>query len=51
MSMGLHPGMKWKTCTGTRVTIVRVQGNTLYVKNKKGNYYYVKRHCNQKKNY
>ena len=41
--MGLHPGMKYKTSTGKKVTIVKVQGNTLYVKSRKGNYYYVKR--------
>jgi site-specific DNA-cytosine methylase len=48
-NMRLHPGMKWKTCTGKTVTIVKVQGNTLYVKNRKGNYYYVKRYCKRRK--
>jgi len=41
--MSLHPGMKYTTRTGKKVTIVKVQGNELYVKNRKGNYYYIKK--------
>ena len=41
--MSLHPGMKYKTSTGKVVTIVSIHGNELYVKNRKGNYYYIKR--------
>ena len=41
--MSLHPGMEYETKTGEKVVIVRVEGNHLYIKNYKGNYYYIQR--------
>lgn len=41
--MSLHPGMKIKTRMGKTVEIVSIQGNHLYVKNVKRNYYHIKR--------